>query len=167
MRPCSPVDGYQRFGGSYRWEQLILQLNLQREFPFLCVNTLYSLTAKYPFVPPSSQSARRRWATGQTKDKGNSLFCYYVYRFELLSTLFPPEETLCDLDENEWVTSVFYSKHGHVTCSCWNMADVLSCCHDLCVYRRGFGLDIGFIDRCNVQLVIALHYSAIADSHTL
>jgi hypothetical protein len=33
--------------------------------------------------------------------------------------------------------------------------------------RRGFGLDIGFIDHFNTQLVIILNYSAIADLHTL
>jgi hypothetical protein len=29
-------------------------------------------------------------------------------------------------------------------------------------YRRGFGLDIGFIDHFNTQLVITLNYNAIA-----
>jgi hypothetical protein len=33
--------------------------------------------------------------------------------------------------------------------------------------RRGFGLDIGFIDHFNIQLVTPLHYSAIANFHTL
>jgi hypothetical protein len=30
-----------------------------------------------------------------------------------------------------------------------------------------FGLDIGFIDHLNIQLVITLNYSSIADLHTL
>jgi hypothetical protein len=34
-------------------------------------------------------------------------------------------------------------------------------------YRRGFGLDIGFIDHFNTRLVTTLNYSAIADFHTL
>jgi hypothetical protein len=34
-------------------------------------------------------------------------------------------------------------------------------------HRRGFGLDIGFIDHFNAQLVITLNYSAIADLHIL
>jgi hypothetical protein len=34
-------------------------------------------------------------------------------------------------------------------------------------YRRGFVLDIGFIDNFTTQLVITLNYSAIADLHTL
>jgi hypothetical protein len=33
--------------------------------------------------------------------------------------------------------------------------------------RRGFGLDIGFIDHFNTRLVITRHYSVIADLHTL
>jgi hypothetical protein len=33
--------------------------------------------------------------------------------------------------------------------------------------RRGFGLDIGFIDHFGTQLVITLNYSTIADFHTL
>jgi hypothetical protein len=33
--------------------------------------------------------------------------------------------------------------------------------------RRGFGLDIGFIDHFNTQLVITLNYSAIPNFHTL
>jgi hypothetical protein len=33
--------------------------------------------------------------------------------------------------------------------------------------RRGFGLEIGFIDHFNTQLVTTLNYSAIADFHTL
>jgi hypothetical protein len=33
--------------------------------------------------------------------------------------------------------------------------------------RRGFGLDIGFIDHFNIQLVITLNYSAIANLRTL
>jgi hypothetical protein len=33
--------------------------------------------------------------------------------------------------------------------------------------RRGFGLDIGFIDYINTQLVITLNYNAIASFHTL
>jgi ethanolamine utilization microcompartment shell protein EutS len=33
--------------------------------------------------------------------------------------------------------------------------------------RRGFGMDIGFIDKFNTQLVITFNYSAIADLHTL
>jgi hypothetical protein len=36
-----------------------------------------------------------------------------------------------------------------------------------CGYRRGFGLDIGFIDHFSAQLVLTLNYSAIADFHTL
>jgi ethanolamine utilization microcompartment shell protein EutS len=31
----------------------------------------------------------------------------------------------------------------------------------------GFGLDIGFIDHFNIQLVITLNYSAITELHTL
>jgi hypothetical protein len=33
--------------------------------------------------------------------------------------------------------------------------------------RRGFGLDIVFVDDFNIQLVITLNYSAIANFHTL
>jgi hypothetical protein len=33
-------------------------------------------------------------------------------------------------------------------------------------YKRGFGLEIGFIDQFTTQLVITLNYSAIADFHT-
>jgi hypothetical protein len=33
--------------------------------------------------------------------------------------------------------------------------------------RRGFGLDIGFIDHFNIQLVITLNYGAIPNFHTL
>jgi hypothetical protein len=33
--------------------------------------------------------------------------------------------------------------------------------------RRGFGLDIGFIDHFNKQLVIRINYSAIANFHNL
>jgi hypothetical protein len=33
--------------------------------------------------------------------------------------------------------------------------------------RRGFGLHIEFIDHFNLQLVITLNYSAIANFHTL
>jgi hypothetical protein len=36
-----------------------------------------------------------------------------------------------------------------------------------CNSRRGFGLDIGFIDHFTTQLVITLNYSAIANFHTL
>jgi hypothetical protein len=35
----------------------------------------------------------------------------------------------------------------------------------MCDYRRGFRLDIGFIDNFNTQPVIPLNYSAIADLH--
>jgi hypothetical protein len=34
-------------------------------------------------------------------------------------------------------------------------------------FRRGFGLDIGFIDHFNPQLVITLHYRAITDLRNL
>jgi hypothetical protein len=34
-------------------------------------------------------------------------------------------------------------------------------------YRRGFGLDVGFIDHFNPQLVIQFNFSANADFHTL
>jgi hypothetical protein len=34
-------------------------------------------------------------------------------------------------------------------------------------YRRGFGLDIRFIDRFNTQLLITLNDSTIANFHTL
>jgi hypothetical protein len=33
--------------------------------------------------------------------------------------------------------------------------------------RRGFGLDIGFTDHFNTQLVITLNYSTITNFHTL
>jgi hypothetical protein len=33
--------------------------------------------------------------------------------------------------------------------------------------RRGFGLDIGFIDHFNTRLETTLNYNAIADFHTL
>jgi hypothetical protein len=33
--------------------------------------------------------------------------------------------------------------------------------------RRGFGLEIGFIDHFNTQLVTTLNYSVIADLHIL
>jgi hypothetical protein len=33
--------------------------------------------------------------------------------------------------------------------------------------QRGFGLDIGFTDHLNTQLVTTLNYSAIANFHTL
>jgi hypothetical protein len=36
----------------------------------------------------------------------------------------------------------------------------------ICESRQGFGLDIGFDDHFNKQLVIILNYSAIADLHT-
>jgi hypothetical protein len=39
-------------------------------------------------------------------------------------------------------------------------------CVHVCDFRRGFGLDIGFIDNFNTQLVITFNYSAIADLHT-
>jgi hypothetical protein len=42
--------------------------------------------------------------------------------------------------------------------------DVVTC---MSHSRRGFRLDIGFIDYINKQLVITLNYSAIADIHTL
>jgi hypothetical protein len=41
---------------------------------------------------------------------------------------------------------------------------IVTCTSD---YRRGFGLDNGFIDHFNTQLVITPNYSAIADFHTL
>jgi hypothetical protein len=34
-------------------------------------------------------------------------------------------------------------------------------------YRQGFGLEIGFTDHFNTQLVITLNYSTIANFHTL
>jgi hypothetical protein len=34
-------------------------------------------------------------------------------------------------------------------------------------YRRGFGLEIGFIDHFDTRLMTALNYSAITDLHTL
>jgi hypothetical protein len=34
-------------------------------------------------------------------------------------------------------------------------------------YRWGFGLEIGFIDHFNTQLVATLNYIAIANLHTL
>jgi hypothetical protein len=34
-------------------------------------------------------------------------------------------------------------------------------------YRRGFGLNIGFIEHFNTQLLITLNYGAIANFHTL
>jgi hypothetical protein len=37
----------------------------------------------------------------------------------------------------------------------------------MCDYRRCFGLDIGFINQFNTQLVITINYSAIVDFHTL
>jgi hypothetical protein len=37
----------------------------------------------------------------------------------------------------------------------------------MCDYRRGFGLDIGFIDHINTKLVITLNYKDIANLHTL
>jgi hypothetical protein len=37
----------------------------------------------------------------------------------------------------------------------------------VCDFRRGFGLDIGFLRHFNTQLVITLNYSAIANFHTL
>jgi hypothetical protein len=36
-----------------------------------------------------------------------------------------------------------------------------------CSPRRGFGLDIGFIDNFNTRLAITLNYSAIANLHIL
>jgi hypothetical protein len=36
-----------------------------------------------------------------------------------------------------------------------------------CDYRRGFGLEIGFFDHFNTQLVTTLNYNAIADLHIL
>jgi hypothetical protein len=42
--------------------------------------------------------------------------------------------------------------------------DSITCISDS---RRGFGLDIGFIDHFNTQLVITLHYSGIADFRIL
>jgi hypothetical protein len=54
----------------------------------------------------------------------------------------------------------------------WSRRAVVLCGGDNChVYewlcRRGFGLDIAFIDHFNTQLAITLNYSAIADLHTL
>jgi hypothetical protein len=34
-------------------------------------------------------------------------------------------------------------------------------------YRRGFGMDIGFTDHLNTQVVSTLNYSVIADFRTL
>jgi hypothetical protein len=34
-------------------------------------------------------------------------------------------------------------------------------------FQQDFGLDIGFIDHLNTQLVITFNYSANADLHTL
>jgi hypothetical protein len=34
-------------------------------------------------------------------------------------------------------------------------------------FRRGFGLDAGFIENFNTQLIITLNYSAIANFYTL
>jgi hypothetical protein len=34
-------------------------------------------------------------------------------------------------------------------------------------YRRGFGLEIGFIDHINTRLVTTINYSTIAYLHTL
>jgi hypothetical protein len=42
--------------------------------------------------------------------------------------------------------------------------NIVTCMRDS---RRGFGLEIGFIDHFNTQLEITINYSAIADSHTL
>jgi hypothetical protein len=42
--------------------------------------------------------------------------------------------------------------------------NILTC---MCDYRRGFGLDIGFIDHFNTQPVIPLNYCAIFDLHNL
>jgi hypothetical protein len=42
--------------------------------------------------------------------------------------------------------------------------NIVTCMGD---YRRGFTLEIGFIDHFNRQLVITINYSAIADLHTL
>jgi ethanolamine utilization microcompartment shell protein EutS len=37
----------------------------------------------------------------------------------------------------------------------------------MCDSRRGFALEVGFIDHFSTQLVTTLNYSAIADLHTL
>jgi hypothetical protein len=42
--------------------------------------------------------------------------------------------------------------------------NIVMCMSD---YRRGFGLEIRFIDHFNTQLVTTLNYSAIANLHTL
>jgi hypothetical protein len=36
-----------------------------------------------------------------------------------------------------------------------------------CDYRRGFALGIAFFEDINTRLMTTLHYSAIADLHTL
>jgi hypothetical protein len=36
----------------------------------------------------------------------------------------------------------------------------------MCDYRRGFGFYIAFIEKFNIQHVITLNYSAIANFHT-
>jgi hypothetical protein len=57
-----------------------------------------------------------------------------------------------------WVfswTTISLSIKGH---------NIVTCMRD---YRRGFGLEIGFIDHFNTRLVTTLNYSAVADLHTL
>jgi hypothetical protein len=50
----------------------------------------------------------------------------------------------------------------------WQCVGMSQYCHVVrSGYRPGFGLDIGFIDHFNIQLVITFNYSAIADFHTL
>jgi hypothetical protein len=46
------------------------------------------------------------------------------------------------------------------------MVSILNIVRCMCDSRRGFGLDIGFIDHFNTQLVITLNYSSIAHLHT-
>jgi hypothetical protein len=36
-----------------------------------------------------------------------------------------------------------------------------------CDYKKGFGLDIGFIDHFNTQIITTPNYSTIADLHAL
>jgi hypothetical protein len=54
-------------------------------------------------------------------------------------------------------------KLGSQCAASWNSESTLSRSME-CDYRRGFELDIGFIDRFNTQLITTLNYGDIAIS---
>jgi hypothetical protein len=76
---------------------------------------------------------------------------------------------ILNLDTSHDVVKV-WSKCGQIHAAhIWNtIYSTRIYCHVyVCDSRRGFGLDIGFIDHFNTQLLMTLNHSAIANSHTL